>query len=85
MVDCFQGRALLLSLTELSGTRLESRFFVNSDSPGMLVLFWDLLCSPAQQLVLSFGGAILLLCCYFDLAPCPALLAPCYGDILLVK
>ena len=41
MVDCLRGRALLLSLTELSGPRLESRFFVNSDSPGMLALFWD--------------------------------------------
>ena len=58
MVDCLQDRALLLLLAELSGPRLESGFFVTTDSPGMLVLFWDLLCSPARQLVLSSGGAI---------------------------
>ena len=56
MVDCFQGRALLLSLTELSGPRLESGFFVTSDSPGLLALFWDLLYSPARQLVLVWWG-----------------------------
>ena len=56
MVDCFQGRALLLSLSELSGPGLESGFFVTSDSPGLLALFWDLRCSPARQLVLVWWG-----------------------------
>ena len=57
MVDCFQGRALLLSLTELGGPRLESGFFVTSDSPGLLVLFWDLSVHLPDSLC-STGGAI---------------------------
>ena len=65
MVDCFQGRALLLSLTELGGPRLESGFFVTSDSPGMLALFWDLLCPPARQLVLVWRGDF----CYIEYIP----------------
>ncbi len=42
LVDFFQSRALLLSLSELSGPGLESCVFVTADSPGLLVLFWDL-------------------------------------------
>ena len=57
MVDCLQGRALLLSLTEPSGPRLESGFFVTSDSPGLLVLFWDLSVHLPDSLCF-IGGAI---------------------------
>ena len=42
MVDFFQGRTVLLSLSELSGPGLEPCVFATSDSPGLLVLFWDL-------------------------------------------
>ena len=90
MVDCLQDRALLLLLTELSGPRLESGFFVTSDSPGLLALFWDLLCSPARQLVLVWWGDFCyieyttnsdgrhqLLCCYCDLAPRARSVATC--------
>ena len=60
IVDCFQGRALLLSLTELSGPGLESGFFVTSDSPGLLVLFWDLSVHLPESLLcfIITGGAI---------------------------
>ena len=91
-MDFFQGRALLLSLTELSGPRLESGFFVTSDSPGLLVLFWDLsvhlpesLCSTGGAILVTSSansdGRLLLFCCYFDLAPCPALLATASEDL----
>ena len=77
--DFFQSRTLLLSLSELSGPGLESGVFVTADSPGLLVLFWDLhlpksLCFTGGAILVTStsansDGRLLLFCCYFDLAP----------------
>jgi len=73
MVDIFQGRTVLLSLSELSGPGLESCVFATYDSPGLLVLFWDLsdtVLHRAQFLCPLLGNercwnSLLLLCCCY--------------------
>ena len=92
-MDIFEGRTLLLSLSELGGPGLESGFFVTSDSPGLLALFWGFSVHLPNSLC-SFGGAILVTSSYTQTLmanicssaapliwrPVPALLPPASED-----
>ena len=97
MVDIFQGRTVLLLLSELSGPGLESCAFATSDSCGLLVLFWDLSdtvytvpdsCALYWERALLGRSSGILLFCSAAAILCfgaePALCLPCWSPLLPV-